>query len=169
MKTIPFGLEERLGKLLREHGKTISVAESCTGGLISHRITNIPGSSDYYEGGVVSYSNKSKTDILHVSPITLKKLGAVSYQTAKEMAKGIRQIYGTDLGIATTGIAGPGGGSPKKPVGLVYICLSIQDKTICRRFTFKGSRREIKTKSSEAALRIVIRYLLSVLKEDRKD
>ena len=164
MKTTPLRLEERLGKFLKQCGKTISVAESCTGGLISHRITNVPGSSEYYERGVVSYSNQSKISILLVSSITLNKFGAVSRQTAEEMARGIRQISGTDLGIATTGIAGPGGGSTEKPVGLVYICLSSKEKTICRRFTFEGSREEIKMQTSEAALRIVVNHLLSILK-----
>ena len=145
-------LEHQIGVLLRKIGKTVSVAESCTGGLLSHRITNVPGSSDYYERGVVCYSNQSKTDILHVSPETLKKFGAVSKQTATEMAKGIKQISGTDIGLAVTGIAGPGGGTPEKPVGTVFICLASNEEVSCREFRFKGKREEIKLRTSEAAL-----------------
>lgn len=169
MKTMPISIEEKIGKLLREQGKKVSVAESCTGGLISHLITNIPGSSDYFGGGVVAYNNKSKIDILHVSQATIRKFGAVSQQTAKEMAKGIRQLFGTDLGIATTGIAGPGGGSPEKPVGLVHVALSATDKTICKKFSFDGSRREIKMKSAEAALKVAVNYLLRASKANEKN
>jgi nicotinamide-nucleotide amidase len=157
-------LEEKIGKLLLELGKNVSVAESCTGGLVSHRITNIAGSSKYYNGGVISYSNQSKIDVLHVSPETIQKFGAVSRQTATEMAIGVRRLFGTDLGIAVTGIAGPDGGSVEKPLGLVYVCLSDEDKIICEQFNFDGSREEIKRKSADAALRLVVDYLLDLKK-----
>lgn len=148
-------LEHQVGALLRRSRITISVAESCTGGLISHRMTNIPGSSDYYERGVVCYSNKSKIDILHVSPETLKKFGAVSSQTATEMARGIKEVSGTDFGLAVTGIAGPSGGTPKKPVGTVFICLVSNKKVTCKEFGFKGNRERIKHQTSEAALGMI--------------
>jgi PncC family amidohydrolase len=151
-------LEKQIGALLRKHGKTISIAESCTGGFISHRITNVPGSSNYYDCSVIAYSNQSKIDILHVSPETLKKFGAVSRQTAIEMAQGIKQISGSDLGLAVTGIAGPGGGTPEKPVGLVYICLASDEDVVCEEFRFKGKREEIKLQASEAALEMIKKY-----------
>jgi len=152
-------LEEQIGSLLRKHGKTISIAESCTGGLISHRITNVPGSSNYYNYGVIAYSNKSKIDILHVSPETLKKFGAVSRQTAIEMAQGIKQISGSDLGLAVTGIAGPEGGTPEKPVGMVYICLASDESVVCEEFGFKGKREDIKLQASEAALEMIKKHV----------
>jgi nicotinamide-nucleotide amidase len=155
-------LEEKIGKFLSEPKKTVSVAESCTGGLVSHRITNIPGSSKYYNGGVISYSYQPKIDVLHVSPETIQKFGAVSRQTATEMAIGVRRLFGTDLGVAITGIAGPDGGSVEKPVGLVHICLSVEDKMLCEQFDFDGSREEIKGKSADAALRLVVDYLLDL-------
>lgn len=152
-------LEKQIGAFLTKYGKTISVAESCTGGLISHRITNVPGSSNYYDRGVIAYSNQSKTAILRVSPKTLKKFGAVSRQTAIEMAQGIKQISGSDLGLAVTGIAGPGGGTPKKPVGLVYISLASDQDVVCEEFRFKGKREEIKFQASEAALKMIKKHV----------
>ena len=116
-------LEETVGNMLVKYGYTISTAESCTGGLIGHRFTNVPGSSTYYLGGVVSYSNDMKMKTLGVQENTLKEFGAVSKQTATEMAQGVRDLFGSDLAIAVTGIAGPGGGTAEKPVGLVYITL----------------------------------------------
>jgi len=153
-------LEKQIGALLRKQGKTISVAESCTGGFISHRITNVPGSSNYYDCSVIAYSNQSKITIIHVSPETLKKFGAVSRRTAIEMAQGIKQVSRSDLGLAVTGIAGPGGGTPKKPVGLVYICLASDKSVVCEEFKFKGSRKEIKFQASEAALEMVKKHLM---------
>jgi len=156
-------LEKQIGALLRKHGKTISIAESCTGGLISHRITNVPGSSNYYDCSVIAYSNQSKITILHVSPETLKKFGAVSRQTAIEMAQGIKQISRSDLGLAVTGIAGPGGGTPKKPVGLVYICLASDESVVCEEFRFKGKREEIKFQASEAALEMIKKHVQALM------
>jgi len=156
-------LEEQIGALLRKHEKTISIAESCTGGFISHRITNVPGSSNYYNCSVIAYSNKSKIDILHVSPETLKKFGAVSRQTAIEMAQGIKQISGSDLGLAVTGIAGPEGGTPEKPVGLVYICLASDESVACEEFEFKGKREEIKFQASEVALQMIKKHVQALI------
>lgn len=156
-------LEEQIGTLLRKHGKTISIAESCTGGFISHRITNVPRSSNYYNCSVIAYSNQSKITILHVSPETLKKFGAVSRQTAIEMAQGIKQVSGSDLGLAVTGIAGPGGGTPEKTVGLVYICLASDESVVCEEFRFKGKRREIKFQASEAALQMIKKHVQALM------
>jgi PncC family amidohydrolase len=156
-------LEEQIGALLRKHGKTISIAESCTGGLISHRITNVPSSSNYYDCGVIAYNNQSKIDILHVSPETLKKSGAVSRQTAIEMARGIKQVSGSDLGLAVTGIAGPGGGTPEKPVGLVYMCLASDEDVVCEEFRFKGKREEIKFQASDAALEMIKKHVQALM------
>ena len=156
-------MEVQIGTLLRKHGKTISIAESCTGGLISHRITNVPGSSNYYDCGVIAYSNQSKIDILHVKSETLKKFGAVSRQTAIEMAQGIKQVSGSDLGLAVTGIAGPGGGTPEKPVGLVYICLASDESVVCEEFRFKGKREEIKFQASEAALQMIKNHVQALM------
>jgi len=156
-------LEKQIGALLRKHGKSISIAESCTGGFISHRITNVPGSSNYYDCSVIAYSNQSKIDILHVSPETLKKFGAVSRQTAVEMAQGIKQISGSDLGLVVTGIAGPVGGTPEKPVGLVYICLASDESVVCEEFRFKGKREEIKLQASEAALQMIKNHVQALM------
>ena len=114
-----------IGDLLRERSWTISTAESCTGGLIASFLTSIPGSSDYFRGGIIAYSNEIKKDILSVSPLTLKNFGAVSEETVKEMAAGIKKIFRTDVGISVSGIAGPAGGSKKKPVGTVILVLGV--------------------------------------------
>lgn len=152
-------LEHELGDLLNSNQLTLSTAESCTGGLIAHRITNVSGSSKYFECGVISYSNSSKMDMLKVSEKTLEIFGAVSAEVAKAMAMGIRNVGNSDLGLAVTGIAGPTGGTINKPVGLVYIALSNEKKIIVKEFQFNGSRGEIKHQTSEAALEIVIEYL----------
>ena len=152
-------LEDIIGQLLRAKGWRISIAESCTGGLISHRITNIPGSSDYFESGVVSYSNEAKTEILKVPEETINKHGAVSSQTAKAMAEGVRRFRKTEIGVGVTGIAGPTGGTAAKPAGLVYIALSTQSCVECKEFRFTGDREEIKLKTSEAALEMIREYL----------
>lgn len=152
-------LEKEVGRLLKKKRLTIAVAESCTGGLIAHRLTNIPGSSEYFERGIVAYSNRSKTEILKVSKIILKKYGAVSEETARAMAKGIRDISGTSLGLSVTGIAGPGGGSKDKPIGTVFIALASRNEIICKQYHLKGRREEIKSKSSEKALELLYGYL----------
>ncbi len=152
-------LEGRLGNILRERKLKISVAESCTGGLISHLITNIPGSSDYFDRGVIVYSNTSKIELLEVPKLIIESFGAVSRETARAMAEGIRKISRCDLGLASTGIAGPSGASPSKPVGLVYIGLASSKPTSVKEFRFEGQRYEIKRKASEEALKMVLDLL----------
>ncbi len=145
------------GSRLRDMGLTISIAESCTGGLLSKLITDVPGSSAYYHGGVVSYSNDVKIRLLGVRSETLDKFGAVSGATAREMAEGLRRALATDLSLAVTGIAGPGGGTSEKPVGTVFIALSYKGRdTLVKEFHFKGARQEIRTQSAEAALRLLL-------------
>ena len=134
-------LEEIIGKLLKKKHQTLSAAESCTGGNVSRLITSVPGASEYFKGSVVAYSNEIKQSILKVSEETLMNYGAVSQQTVKEMAEGIRQLYHTDYAFAVSGIAGPGGGSPEKPVGTVWIAIASEKETITRLFHF-GDNRE---------------------------
>ena len=153
-------LEQELGKHFTATKFTLATAESCTGGLIGHRITNIPGSSEYFERGVIVYSNDAKIELLNVPPETLEHYGAVSTQTALAMADGIKALANTELGLAVTGIAGPSGGTPDKPVGLVYIALATNDGTECNEYKFQGTRDEIKTQSADAALEMVVDYLV---------
>ncbi|MCR4403934.1 MAG: CinA family protein [Candidatus Acetothermia bacterium] len=153
------GLEERVGELLRARGLTLAVAESCTGGLLGHSLTNLPGSSDYFLGGVIAYSNRAKERLLGVRRETLESEGAVSELTAREMARGARRLFGSDLALATTGIAGPGGGTPEKPVGLVYVALAAPDKELCVRHIWQGDRLENKRRSAERALELLVEYL----------
>ena len=137
--------------------KTLSIAESCTGGLLGHRITQVPGSSRYFVGGLIAYSDDAKTRLLGISKTGLAKHGAVSAYTAGSMAKKVRQLFRTDLGVGITGIAGPGGGSRKKPVGLVYIAVSTPRRTRCERCRFKGSRSRIKSRAARQALKLLRR------------
>lgn len=153
-------LEEVIGYLLYMRKKTIAVAESCTGGLISHRLTNVPGSSNYFLGSVVAYSNKMKRDRLGVKKTTLEKYGAVSEKVAGEMAKEIKKLTRSDFGLGITGIAGPTGATEEKPIGLVYIALAYKDKIETREFNLRGEREVIKAKAANAALDIVRRHLL---------
>lgn len=148
-------LEEVIGKLLSKDRKTLSIAESCTGGLLADRITDIPGSSRYFKMGIVVYSNKSKENILGIPIEIIKRHGAVSKETASLMAKNIRKLTETDIGVGISGIAGPGGGSGKKPVGLVYIALATKRKTFSREFRFLGQREIIKYKATQAALNML--------------
>jgi PncC family amidohydrolase len=152
-------LEAIVGDLLRQREYKLAVAESCTGGLIGHRITNVPGSSAYYAGSVTAYSYDIKELILHVRRETLDRYGAVSEQTAREMAQGVRRSFYTDIGLAVTGIAGPGGGTPGKPVGLVYVALAAPDGEWAERYVWPGNRWENKERSAEAALDLLHRYL----------
>jgi nicotinamide-nucleotide amidase len=145
-------LEEKVGQLLIEKNQTIALAESCTGGLISHRITRIAGSSAYYYGGAVTYSNEAKVKFLGVKPATLEKYGAVSEQTALEMSRGIREKTGASVGLSVTGIAGPSGGTPEKPVGTVWISLAQQNNHEARQFQFHGERERVILGTSQAAL-----------------
>jgi len=152
-------LEKEVGKLLREQGLTLAVAESCTGGLLGHRITEVAGSSDYFLGGIISYSNEAKERLLGVRHETLLAHGAVSAETAGEMAEGARRALGSDLALAITGIAGPGGGTDDKPVGLTYIALAHAGSTIVEQHVWPGDRSANKADSAAAALRLLRSFL----------
>jgi nicotinamide-nucleotide amidase len=154
-------LEGVVGELLLKKKMTLAVAESCSGGLIGHRITNIPGSSAYFEGGVIVYSNRAKMDWLGVPRRLLSRHGAVSEETALALARGILKRSRADLGLAVTGIAGPGGGTPEKPVGTVWMALASAKGVQASRFLFGGRRRQIKVMSAYTALDRVRRYLLN--------
>ncbi|MDP3789276.1 MAG: nicotinamide-nucleotide amidohydrolase family protein, partial [Candidatus Omnitrophota bacterium] len=145
-------LESVVGKLLLKNNLTVATAESCTGGLIANRITNIPGSSKYFHEGIITYSNESKVRELGVSVDLIRKYGAVSRPVAIAMAVGMKEKSGSDFAISVTGIAGPGGGTTAKPVGLVYIALAGRRKTVCLERHFLGNRLDIKLQASTAAL-----------------
>jgi PncC family amidohydrolase len=155
-------LEVGIGQELIKSNLTLAVAESCTGGLVGHRITNVPGSSTYFLGGIVSYSNDAKERLLGVSHATLYDFGAVSEQTAREMARGVRRALGADIGVSVTGIAGPGGAMPGKPVGLTWVALSARNTDQARQFIWSGDREENKAQSAEAALALLHGYLESL-------
>lgn len=155
-------LEEVIGRLLTERGLKLAVAESCTGGLIADRITNVPGSSKYFERGVVAYSNEAKVQILGVPEELIKNFGAVSREVAESMAEGVRKISGADIGISTTGIAGPTGATPTKPVGLVWIGYSDKNETFAKEFRFGDDRLENKQRAAQMALEILRRKLLGI-------
>lgn len=159
-------LEIIVGNLLRSRGLHMAAAESCTGGLIGHRITNVAGSSDYYLGSVTAYANQAKMSLLGVQLETLEKYGAVSKETVLEMARGIRQTLKAEIGISVSGIAGPGGGTPEKPVGTVWIGLSAAsgtgrpyevNKAWC--YLWQGSRLQIKEQSAQQALQLLVDFL----------
>jgi len=154
-------LEVEIGELLRARGMTLAVAESCTGGLLCSRITDVRGSSDYFIGGIVAYSNRIKEALLGISADLLARYGAVSQEVALAMAHGARKVLASDVALGLTGIAGPGGGSPQKPVGLVYIALVGPDHEACERYVWSGDRLENKRLSVEAALDLLRRYLVS--------
>ncbi len=151
--------EALVGEMLRSRGLTLSLAESCTGGLLGHRLTNVAGTSDYFVGGAVTYSYDAKEWVLGVRHETLYDYGAVSEQTALEMARGARRLFHTDMALSVTGIAGPGGGMPGKPVGLTYIALSARDYEACRRFVWNRDREANKDLSVDAALGLLADYL----------
>jgi nicotinamide-nucleotide amidase len=155
-------MEEIIGETLTARGLTLALAESCTGGLIGHRLTQIAGSSGYLDRGVVCYSNKAKIELLGVRKSLLVKHGAVSTPVAKAMAQGIRTRSGVDLGLSVTGIAGPGGGTDKKPVGLVYVGLATPKKTFTKEFRFYGDRNMVKLRSSQGALDVLRRWLVGL-------
>ena len=152
-------LEEVIANLLTEKKLTIAVAESCTGGLITNRLTDVSGSSDYLERGLVTYSNAAKISMLGVPAEIIEKHGAVSEETARLMAEGVRKLAGTDLGLSSTGIAGPTGGTKEKPVGTVYIALADSKQTICRHYTFRWDRIRNKHVFSETALMMLKNFL----------
>ncbi len=152
-------LEQVVGELLLQHGLWLATAESCTGGLISHLITNVAGSSTYYLGGVTAYSNEAKMRLLGVRQETLEQHGAVSEETVLEMARGIRKAMGADIGISVSGIAGPAGGTPDKPLGTVWIGLSSPRDEYARHFLWSGDRLAVKEQSAQAAMKMVVEYL----------
>lgn len=152
-------LEVLVGKLLLARGLTLGVAESCSGGLIAARLTDIPGSSAYFKGGIVAYSNEVKNKVLGVDLDILNRYGAVSRETAEAMAVGSRERTGSDLGLAVTGIAGPSGGTKAKPRGLVYISLAADDIAICREHRFAGSRTAVRQGTVNASLNMLRQYL----------
>ncbi len=154
-------LEITVGQLLLQHHLTFATAESCTGGLIGHRLTNVPGSSEYFLGGVIAYSYDAKEHLLGVRHNTLYDYGAVSAETAQEMARGVRRALSADIGLSVTGIAGPGGGTVEKPVGLVYIALSAAHFERVERYVWNFDREGNKAASAEAALQMVYDYLQS--------
>jgi PncC family amidohydrolase len=145
-------LEEKIGRLLKEQGLKLAVAESCTGGLVADRLTNVPGSSDYFLGGIVAYAYEAKVALLGVSWKTLQAHGAVSRETVLEMARGARKALGADVAIAVSGIAGPGGGLPNKPVGTTWLGLSTSREETSHLMQFLGDRRANKEQATEAAL-----------------
>lgn len=152
-------LEYLLGELLRARGLRLATAESCTGGLVSHHITNVPGSSEYFRGGVVAYAYEAKVALLNVDWDTLRQHGAVSRETVIEMARGARIALGADVAVSVSGIAGPGGGLPGKPVGTTWVGLSAVEGDWARRFTWPGDREQNKESSAEACLQMVLDYL----------
>lgn len=152
-------LESQIGKILRERGLKLSLAESCTGGLVGDRITNLSGSSEYFWGSVVAYAYEAKVALLDVSWETLNSRGAVSPETVLEMARGARKALGTDLAVSISGIAGPGGGTVEKPVGTTWIGLVAADGEWTRHFLFSGDRLQNKSLAADAALQILLDYL----------
>jgi PncC family amidohydrolase len=159
-KDLAMELEKLIGDRLREKGWSLSIAESCTGGLICDRITDIPGSSDYFEGGMVTYSNESKAKYLGVPLDDIKKYGAVSPQVARRMAQGVQKAFNTTFGLSTTGVAGPTGGTKRSPVGRVFIGLASGRKVRVMKLDSKGNRREIKEKATEKALHFFYEMLV---------
>ena len=155
-------LEQEVGELLRRRCLTLGLVESATGGLISSMITSVAGSSDYYQGSVTSYSNRIKSGLVGVNEKTLMQYGAVSAQVAEEMASGGKKLLAVDICLSDTGIAGPGGATADKPVGLFYIGLSHKDGTFSRRYEFKGSRQQNRQAAAEAVLSWLKEYLLSL-------
>ena len=151
-KDLAMKLEKLIGDLLREKGWTLSIAESCTGGLVCDRITDVPGSSKYFEGGMVNYSNESKAKHLGIPSDYIKRYGAVSPQVARKMAQGVRKAFNTTFGLSTTGVAGPTGGTKRSPVGRVFIGIASGKRTWVNKLDLKGSRKEIKKKATEKSL-----------------
>ncbi|MCC6261416.1 MAG: CinA family protein [Anaerolineales bacterium] len=152
-------LEEQIAELLRARSLKLATAESCTGGLIADRITNLPGSSEYFMGGAVAYSYEAKVAVLGVTWETLNSVGAVSREVALQMARGARSIFNVEIAVSVSGIAGPGGGTPEKPVGTTWAGLSTPTGDWARHFVWTGDRRQNKLCSAEASLKFVLDYL----------
>lgn len=142
-----------------KEGLSLSICESCTGGMLGSIITEVPGSSNYFKGGVIAYSNEIKNNIVGVKKKTLKNFGAVSSQTANEMARGIKKLTNSGISIAITGIAGPGGGSKEKPVGLVFIGIATKNKVWIKKKIFQGGRQVIRKKACREALKLLIKII----------
>ena len=156
------GLECEVGELLRRKGLTLGVVESATGGLISHLITSVPGSADYFKGSMTSYANEIKIKVVGVKAETLKNYGSVSPQVAEEMAAGGKKLLDVDICLADTGIAGPGGATPGKSVGLFYIGLAHKGGVFSRKYEFHGDRAQNKQSAADAALAWLEEYLFSL-------
>lgn len=152
-------IEEKVARSLIITKKTLAIAESCTGGLLSHRLTNIPGSSNFLKLALVTYSNEAKVKLLKVPEAMIRRYGAVSVQVAAAMAKGAQKSFKTDFGIGITGIAGPTGGTKKKPIGLTYIAVCAGVEMLCLECRFKGTRTGIKTQAASQALRLLYEFL----------
>jgi len=155
-------LEESLGKLLKENKLTLSTAESCTGGNIARLITSVPGSSGYFTGSVIAYENRIKSDVLGVDALVIDNEGAVSKEVVEQMARGIMDLYGTNAAIATSGIAGPDGGTEEKPVGTVWLCVTYGDKILTKKFRFSGTRDRIIDQASFSAMQLLRRVVLDM-------
>lgn len=149
-------LEARVGEVLRRRSLTLALAESCTGGLIASLVTDVPGSSDYFLASLVTYANSSKAALLGVSERTLREHGAVSEEAAREMASGVRKVTGADVGLSATGIAGPGGATLRKPVGLVHFALDVRGEVTVDKVVFPGDRQAVKRAAAEHALGMFI-------------
>jgi PncC family amidohydrolase len=158
-------LEIEVGDILRQRGSRLALAESCTGGLIGHRVTNVSGSSEYFSGGIVAYSYEAKVKTLGVSWDTLNRFGAVSSETVLEMARGAKKLMDADLAVSVSGIAGPGGGTADKPVGTTWVGLAATDGEWSREFHFDGNRDHNKESSADAALQMLLDYLQGKLKK----
>ena len=156
---MPNSLESQIGQLLHERGLKLVLAESCTGGLLGSRITDVPGSSEYFLGGVVAYAYEAKADLLGVSWETLNTRGAVSRETVLEMARGIRNLMKAHIAVSVSGIAGPGGGTPEKPVGTTWIGLVAEDRELAKVFQFSEDREGNKIAAVDAALKLLLDYL----------
>jgi len=159
VKKMRNSLEKTIGELLRERKWTLAIAESCTGGLVCDRITDVSGSSDYFMGGMVTYSNESKAKHLGIPLDYIKRYGAVSPQVAKKMAQGVRKTFNTTFGLSTTGVAGPTGGTIRSPVGRVFIGLAEGRKIWVKKLDLKGSRREIKKESTRLSLKYLYGFM----------
>jgi PncC family amidohydrolase len=155
--------EKRISAKLKEMGLTVAVAESVTGGLIGSRLTDVAGSSDYFMGGVVAYSNDAKVKLLAVRRETLARCGAVSEETALEMAEGVRRAFGTDIGLSVSGIAGPGGATKDKPVGLMWLAISTREATRARSVRLTGDRLQNKAGAADSVLTLLEEYVTPLI------
>jgi len=152
-------IESSVARILTKKRLTLALAESCTGGLVADSLTNIPGSSKYFTLGIIAYANETKIKLLNIPAEVLKQHGAVSKETALLLAKNVKQLGHTDIGIGITGIAGPGGASPSKPVGIVFIAVSIGHHNYFKKFNFSGNRLKIKHLAKDAALQLLLECL----------